>query len=102
MSTISDVDDDAMWETFNRFHYLCDTHRFQKLLARADLVALGREFLWYADWTAHAAQDLGIEDPFGQMPHEYAYRLRQREAAKSMPINQGGKETQDAMKALLG
>ncbi len=69
---------------------------------QADLVALGREFLWYADWTAHTAQDLGIEDPFGQMPHEYAYRLRQREAAKSMPINQGGKETQDAMKALLG
>ena len=38
MSTISDVNDDAMWDTFNRFHYLCDTHRFQKLLARADLV----------------------------------------------------------------
>ena len=37
MSTISDVNDDAMWEAFNRFHYLCDTHRYQKLLARADL-----------------------------------------------------------------
>jgi len=28
--------------------------------------------------------------------------LRQREAAKTMPINQGGKETKDAMKALIG
>jgi len=69
---------------------------------QADLVALAREFLWHADWTAHAANDLGVEDPFGQMPHEYAYRLRQREAAKTMPINQGGAETQAAMKALLG
>ena len=38
MTTISDVNDDAMWDVFNRFHYLCDTHRFQKLLARADLI----------------------------------------------------------------
>jgi len=29
---------EAMWDAFNRFHYLCDTHRFQKLLARADFV----------------------------------------------------------------
>ena len=69
---------------------------------QADLVALAREFLWHADWTAHAARDLGVADPFGQMPHEYAYRLRQREAAKSMPINSGGAETEAAMKALLG
>ncbi len=69
---------------------------------QADLVALAREFLWHTDWTAHAAQDQGIEDPFGQMPHEYAYTLRQREAAKTMPINQGGAETQAAIKSLLG
>lgn len=35
---LSDPDDAQMWEAFNRFHYLCDTHRFQKLMARADLV----------------------------------------------------------------
>ena len=34
----SDSKDERMWSAFNRFHYLCDTHRFQKLLARADLV----------------------------------------------------------------
>ncbi len=33
-----DPDDAQMWDAFNRFHYLCDTHRFQKLLARADLL----------------------------------------------------------------
>lgn len=34
----SDPTDERMWSAFNRFHYICDTHRFQKLLARADLV----------------------------------------------------------------
>jgi 2,4-dienoyl-CoA reductase-like NADH-dependent reductase (Old Yellow Enzyme family) len=68
---------------------------------QADLIAIAREFLWHADWAAHAAHDLGIDDPFGQMPHEYAFRLRQRERAKSMLINSGGAETQAAMKALL-
>lgn len=68
---------------------------------KADLIAIAREFLWHADWAAHAAHDLGIDDPFEQMPYEYAFRLRQRERAKSMPINSGGAETQAAMKALL-
>ena len=29
-----------MWSAFNEFHYRCDTHRFQKLFARADLVKM--------------------------------------------------------------
>lgn len=69
---------------------------------QADMVALARELIWNADWPAHAARALGLEDPFGVMPHEYAFRLRQREAQKSMLINQGGAETQAAMRALLG
>jgi hypothetical protein len=32
--------DDALWEAWNRFHYLCDTRRFQKIFARADLVRM--------------------------------------------------------------
>lgn len=36
--TESPADDVQMWKVFNAFHYLCDTHRFQKILARADLV----------------------------------------------------------------
>ena len=69
---------------------------------RADLVALAREFLWNADWAAHAAKELNATDPFGQMPHEYAYRLRQREKQKEMPINQGGAETQAAYQKIFG
>jgi predicted O-methyltransferase YrrM len=38
MGTQSTNDDALMWETFNRFHYLCDTHRYQKLLGRAEMV----------------------------------------------------------------
>lgn len=69
---------------------------------RADLVALAREFLWNADWAAHAAMTLAANDPFGQMPHEYAYRLRLREKQKEMPINQGGAETQAAYEKVFG
>lgn len=69
---------------------------------RADLVALAREFLWNADWAAHAAKTLGATDPYGQMPHEYAYRLRQREKQKEMPINQGGPVTQAAYAKIFG
>jgi predicted O-methyltransferase YrrM len=36
-------DEAAMWRVFNQFHYLCDTHRYQKLLARADLVRMVTE-----------------------------------------------------------
>ncbi|MFT5445741.1 MAG: 2,4-dienoyl-CoA reductase-like NADH-dependent reductase (Old Yellow Enzyme family) [Gammaproteobacteria bacterium] len=69
---------------------------------RADLVAMAREFLWNADWAAHAAMTLSANDPFGQMPHEYAYRLRLREKQKDMPINQGGSETQAAYEKVFG
>ena len=69
---------------------------------KADLIALARELLWNADWPAHAAKALGIKDPFKGMPEEYAHRLRQREAQKEMPINQGGEETTSAWKKLLG
>jgi len=69
---------------------------------QADLVALARELLWHADWPAHAAHALGVDDPYGVMPEEYAVRLRQREVQKTMPINQGGDETKAAMRALLG
>lgn len=68
----------------------------------ADYIAIAREFLWNADWPAHAAAALGVADPYGVMPHEYAFRLRQREAQKHMPINQGGDETRAAYAAIFG
>ncbi len=68
---------------------------------KADLVALARELLWNADWPAHAAQTLGVTDPFGVMPEEYAHRLRQREKQTQMEINQGGDQTQAALDFFL-
>jgi 2,4-dienoyl-CoA reductase-like NADH-dependent reductase (Old Yellow Enzyme family) len=69
---------------------------------QADLVGVAREFIWNADWAAHCAKELGAADPYGQMPHEYAYRLRLREKAKDMPINQGGAVTQAAYEKIFG
>ena len=69
---------------------------------KADMVALARELLWHADWPAHAAMELGVTDAHGMMPHEYAHRLRQREQAKEMLINQGGVETAAAYAHHLG
>jgi 2,4-dienoyl-CoA reductase-like NADH-dependent reductase (Old Yellow Enzyme family) len=69
---------------------------------QADLVGVAREFIWNADWAAHCAKELGAPDPYGQMPHEYAYRLRLREKAKDMPINQGGAVSQAAYDRIFG
>jgi 2,4-dienoyl-CoA reductase-like NADH-dependent reductase (Old Yellow Enzyme family) len=69
---------------------------------QADLVGVAREFLWNADWAVHAAMDLGLDDPYSQIPHEYGYRLRLREKAKDMPINQGGAVTQAAYDKVFG
>ena len=83
---------------------ITDAHQAEAILqeGKADLVALARELLWHSDWPAHAARELGLDDPFGQMPLEYAHRLRQREAQKTMPINQGGDETKAAIRFFLG
>ena len=54
----------------------------------ADMIAMARELLWNADWPAHAAQSLGLDDPFSYLPTGYAHRLRQRESQKQMNINQ--------------
>jgi 2,4-dienoyl-CoA reductase-like NADH-dependent reductase (Old Yellow Enzyme family) len=69
---------------------------------QADLIAMARELLANAEWPVTAARALGVEDPFGSMPLEYAHRLRLREKQKEMPINQGGAETEAAMRAHLG
>jgi 2,4-dienoyl-CoA reductase-like NADH-dependent reductase (Old Yellow Enzyme family) len=68
----------------------------------ADIVALAREFLWHADWPVHAAKALGESDAYAQMPHEYGFRLRQRERQREMPVNQGGEVTREAFEAIFG
>ena len=40
MSIQSDKNDQEMWEAYNPFHYLCDTHRFQKLVSRIEMVRM--------------------------------------------------------------
>lgn len=35
--------EDLMWDAYNAFHYYCDTHRFQKMLARAEFVRMIRD-----------------------------------------------------------
>jgi 2,4-dienoyl-CoA reductase-like NADH-dependent reductase (Old Yellow Enzyme family) len=52
----------------------------EEILARdsADLVALGRELLHNPNWPLDAAQKLGIDAPFAQVPSAYAYWLEKR------------------------
>jgi len=44
----------------------------------ADLIALGRELLHNPNWPLDAAQKLGIEAPFAQVPPAYGYWLEKR------------------------
>lgn len=69
---------------------------------KADVIAIAREFLWNADWPAHAAKSLGVDGAIALMPHEYAYRLELREAQQRMPFNQPGPEAEAALRQLLG
>ena len=45
---------------------------------KADLIALGREFLHNPHWPLDAAQKLGIEAPFAHVARPYAYWLEKR------------------------
>ena len=45
---------------------------------QADLIALARELMWYADWPAHMARNLGVDD-HRFMPEGYAHRLQLRD-----------------------
>jgi 2,4-dienoyl-CoA reductase-like NADH-dependent reductase (Old Yellow Enzyme family) len=45
---------------------------------KADLIALGREFLHNPHWPLDAAQKLGIAAPFAHVARQYAYWLEKR------------------------
>lgn len=45
---------------------------------QADLVALGREFLYNPNWPLHAARKLRVEKPFAILPQNYEYWLQKR------------------------
>jgi 2,4-dienoyl-CoA reductase-like NADH-dependent reductase (Old Yellow Enzyme family) len=48
---------------------------------KADLVAIGREFLHNPNWPLDAAQKLGVAAPFKTVPESYGYWLDKRAAA---------------------
>lgn len=68
---------------------------------QADLVALARELMWYADWPAHAARELGVDD-HKFMPEGYAHRLQLRDRQAKMPINQHTSENYAVLSELAG
>lgn len=45
---------------------------------KADLVAIGREMLYNASWSVHAAQALGVDPGFRNIPSEYGWWLDRR------------------------
>ena len=42
----------------------------------ADLIAVGRQFLWDPFWGLHAAEDLGLTGDYGHWPQQYAWWLQ--------------------------
>ena len=68
---------------------------------QADLVAMARELMWYADWPAHVARAFG--DPsYGLMPDHYAHRLQLRDRQLKMDVNQPTPENYEALSKLVG
>ena len=82
---------------------ITDGHQAEQILreGRADLIAIARELMWYADWPAHVAKELGIHD-YGIIPERYAHRLRIRDAQARMPINQPTPENYAILAGLAG
>lgn len=60
---------------------ITDPHHAEAILQAgdADLVALARGIMADADWTAHAAETLGVPDAYDLFPPDYAYRFRSRD-----------------------
>lgn len=68
---------------------------------RADLIALARELMWYADWPAHMAHRMG-DASYGLMPDHYAHRLALRDQQAAQPHNQPTPENYQILSALVG
>jgi 2,4-dienoyl-CoA reductase-like NADH-dependent reductase (Old Yellow Enzyme family) len=68
---------------------------------RADLIALARELMWYADWPAHMAAKMG-DTSYGLMPDHYAHRLALRDRQAKMPHNQPTPENYEVLSKLVG
>lgn len=67
----------------------------------ADLIAIARELMWYADWPAHMAKKMGIDD-YHMMPERYAHRLQLRDRQARLGINQPTPENYAVLSGLAG
>ncbi len=96
-----------MWDTFIDFHYHCDTHRFQKIIARAELIRMvaqlpgdildagvfkGSSSLEFAHmieiFNPHSRSRVYAFDTFEATfpdPHDYEKREAERHAANFDP-----------------
>lgn len=68
---------------------------------QADLIAMARELMWYADWPAHMARQMGVDD-HRFMPEGYAHRLKLRDRQAEMQINQQTPENYAILSELAG
>lgn len=68
---------------------------------KADLIAIARELMWYADWPAHMAHRLGVDD-YRYMPEGYAHRLQLRDSQARLAINQRTPENYEVLSELAG
>jgi 2,4-dienoyl-CoA reductase-like NADH-dependent reductase (Old Yellow Enzyme family) len=55
-----------------------------------DLVGMARELMYNSEWPVHAAKELGVEGSLEFFPPHFTYRLKDRERARGMAINQPG------------
>ena len=68
---------------------------------QADLIAMARELMWYADWPAHMARKIG-DFSYGLMPEHYAHRLQLRDRQAQMAQNQPTEENYAVLSGLVG
>lgn len=68
---------------------------------QADLIAMARELMWYADWPAHMAHKIG-DYSYGLMPEHYAHRLKLRDRQAQMDHNQPTEENYAILSGLVG
>ena len=60
---------------------ILDGHQAEAALqaGQADLIAVGREALFDANWALHAARELGVDDRYALWPEQYGWWLTRRQ-----------------------
>lgn len=65
---------------------ITDPHHAESVLeeGHADIIALARGLMQDSEWPVRAAAALGVDDPYGLFPPDYAYRLRERDRVQAL------------------